>query len=94
MANAHGFAMELIRAQWSNRCLRQMCKVNRQSTLACKAQGTVGDLPLTIKEKCILESHRSRRNVKDLPHEIEFAIGMKVMVTNNLETDLAITKRS
>jgi hypothetical protein len=32
MANAHGFAMELIRAQWSNRCLRQMCKVNRQST--------------------------------------------------------------
>ena len=49
-----------------------------------------------MKERCILESHRGRRNkgaqsVKDLPYFIEIAIGMKVMLTNNIETDLNIT---
>ena len=49
-----------------------------------------------MKERCILEAHRGKRNrgvysVKDLPFCIEIAIGMKVMVTNNIETDLDIT---
>lgn len=33
----------------------------------------------------------SRWTSKDLPHKIDLAIGMKVMVTDNLETDLDIT---
>ena len=34
---------------------------------------------------------RKQRKRKDLPAQIEMAVGMKVLVTNNLETDLNIT---
>jgi hypothetical protein len=86
-----------VRTQWNDLCLRQMCKDTHRPILVCKAKDTITGRPLTIKEQCILESHRNKRgkgrqrDLKDLPHEIELAIGMKVMVTNNLETDLDIT---
>ena len=32
-----------------------------------------------------------QRRGKDLPHRVELAVGMKVMVTDNVETDLDIT---
>jgi hypothetical protein len=57
-------------------------------------EDTISSQPVTIKEECILESHQNRgwhRICKDLVFKIELAIGMKVMVTNNLETDLDIT---
>ncbi|KIK21585.1 hypothetical protein PISMIDRAFT_72180, partial [Pisolithus microcarpus 441] len=34
---------------------------------------------------------RSRRHKRDLPDVVELAVGMKVMVTQNVETDLDIT---
>ena len=49
-----------------------------------------------MKERCILEAHRGKmskggHSVNDLPYSIEIVIGMKMMVTNNIETDLNIT---
>ena len=47
-----------------------------------------------IKEWCIFELHRckwGKQNLRDSPYEIEVVVGMKVMVTNNVETDLDIT---
>ena len=49
-----------------------------------------------MKERCILEAYRGKmskggHSVNDLPYSIEIVIGMKMMVTNNIETDLNIT---
>ena len=86
-----------VRTQWNDRCIRQMCKDNHRPILVSKAQDTCAGQTLTIKDQCILEAHRSKsrkgshRDVKDLPHEIELAIGMKIMVTNNVETEIDLT---
>ena len=39
----------------------------------------------------IYKGKGSGRNAKDLPHQVELAVGMRVMVANNVETDLDIT---
>jgi hypothetical protein len=51
---------------------------------------------LDIKEKNLLESHQTKKGspnrvTKDLPYQAEIAIGMRVMVKENVETDLDIT---
>ena len=63
----------------------------------CTAQDTIQGRPLTLYEKYCLESHHIDRKgkrstqAKDLPRTVEFAIGMKVMVTENIEIDLDLT---
>jgi hypothetical protein len=60
-----------------------MRRLRRCPILVCEAEDRVAGQLLTIKEKCILESHRnkrtkdSRRNSKDYPHKIELAIGIR-----------------
>src|SRR5271168_582011 len=52
---------------------------------------------VTLYEQYCLESHHIDRKgkrstqAKDLPRTVEFAIGMKVMVTENIEIDLDLT---
>ena len=63
----------------------------------CPAEDTYNGRRLNIRKLCTLESHRGQkkggrqRGGKDLPHKVELALGMKVMVTDNVETDLDIT---
>ena len=63
----------------------------------CISQDTIQGRPLMLYERCCLESRHINRKgkrstwAKDLPRTVEFAIGMKVMVTDNIETDLDIT---
>ena len=49
--------------------------------------------PLTLEERYALAGlpKNGRKHDKGLPESIHLAIGMKVMVTNNLQTDLDIT---
>ena len=60
-------------------------------------QDTIQGRPLTLYEKYCLESrHIDRKGkrstrAKDLPRTVEFAIGMKIMVTENVEIDLDLT---
>jgi len=68
----------------------------RKAYLMCTAEDTVRGQPIGLREKHALEAHRGKRNrgghtPKDLPYHIEIALGMKVMVTDNIETDLDIT---
>lgn len=65
------------------------------STAQSTADDTFKGRPIGLREKVILESHRGRRQeggrTRDLPYKLEIAIGMKVMVTDNVKTDLDIT---
>ncbi|KAG5641683.1 hypothetical protein H0H81_011038, partial [Sphagnurus paluster] len=73
-----------------------MCRERGRQLLICTAEDTVKGRPLTLREKYAFESRHLRqgkrqRRKKDLPRRIELAIGMKVMVTENIETDLDLT---
>ena len=85
-----------VRTQWNEAAVRKLCREKGRQIFKCIAHDTIRGREINMKERCILEAHRGKRNrgvysVKDLPFCIEIAIGMKVMVTNNIETDLDIT---
>jgi hypothetical protein len=85
-----------VRKRWNDEALRKVCRENGRRIYVCTADDTYQGRPLNIKEKCLLESHRTKKGsrnrvTKDLPYQVEIAIGMRVMVTENVETDLDIT---
>ena len=60
---------------------------------------TVGDHPVTLSEHFAIMSNNSKQGAKSneqggLSDTIVVGIGMKVMVTSNVETDLDITNRA
>lgn len=83
-----------VRTQWNEAASKKQCSETGNRLFICPALDTIKGAPLTLKEQYALagrhKNARRRRN-KDLPESIYLAIGMKVMVTNNLQTDLDIT---
>ena len=83
-----------VRTQWNEAASQKRCSETGQRLFICPALDTIKGTPLTLKERYALANrykHTKRRRNKDLPDSILLAIGMKVMVTNNLQTDLDIT---
>ena len=83
-----------VRTLWNEAALQQMCAESKRQLFICVARDTIKGKPLSLAQRYALASrHRTdgRRRRKDLPESIHLAIGMKVMVTNNLQTDLDIT---
>jgi hypothetical protein len=86
-----------VRKRWNEAAVRQWCRHSGQRLYVCVAEDTINGHPLTIREKYALASRsktENRRKRKDLPDAVEFAIGMKVMVTDNIDTDLDIANGS
>ncbi|KAJ7833759.1 hypothetical protein B0H14DRAFT_3710216 [Mycena olivaceomarginata] len=84
-----------VRAQWNSAAVWKMCKDTGRRLFICSAEDTYQGRPLNLPEKYTLASHLGKRKngrremkMKDLPNFIELAIGMKVLVTRNIETDL------
>ena len=83
-----------VRTHWNQASLRKACSESGQRLLVCHAEDTITNRPLSLRERYALAQRSSgdrRRKRKDLPETIELAIGMKVMVTSNIATDLDIT---
>ena len=83
-----------VRSQWNQASLRKAYSESSQRLLVCHADDTIRNRPLSLRERYALAQRGSgdrRRKRKDLPETIEIAIGMKVMVTSNIATDLDIT---
>jgi hypothetical protein len=83
-----------VRIQWNETAAREQCRERNQRLFICKAEDRVNGRSATLKERyCVAMRSKtdSRRRRKDLPWSVELAIGMKVLVTNNLETDLDLT---
>jgi len=83
-----------VRTQWNEATSQKWCSESGHRLFICPTLDTIKGAPLTLEEWYALagrhKNTRRRRN-KDLPELVHLAIGMKVMVTNNLQTDLDIT---
>ena len=87
-----------VRTRWNESAVQKHCRERGERLYVCHAEDTIGGRPLTLAEKYRLESRHLQKNgrkntrrARDLPRKIEMAIGMKVMVTDNIETDLDMT---
>jgi hypothetical protein len=86
-----------VRTEWNEAATRKICSESHSQLFVCTANDTIGGRPLTLHESYMLESRHNgtsrtqKRRSKDLAREVKLAIGMKVMVTDNIETDLDIT---
>ena len=79
--------------QWNEEASQKRCSEAGRTLFICPALDEIKGAPLTLEEWYALASRykntRKWRN-KDLPETILLTIGMNVMVTNNLQTDLDI----
>ncbi|PCH45155.1 hypothetical protein WOLCODRAFT_111000 [Wolfiporia cocos MD-104 SS10] len=85
-----------VRNHWNRYALCKHCKDSGQRLFKCSAEDTIGRKPLSDQERTLVQQRAARQKHKrnnqiTLADEIELAIGMKVMVTDNIETDLDIT---
>ena len=88
-----------VRRQW-NEALRKFSSDAGKKIITCNAEDMIKGEPLTLRERYALVARgkngregwrKQRRLNQDLPESIDVAVGMKVMVTQNVETDLDIT---
>jgi len=83
-----------VREKWNEFAVRKWCRTSREQLFVCTARDEIRGRELSRKEKYVMASRHGenkRKKCKDLPWKIEIAKGMKVMVTNNLKTDLDVT---
>jgi len=84
-----------VRRIWNETALQKHGRVAEKVILVCQAEDTIKGQPLTLSERyaALMKQlgSQSRQRKQDLPDVVQIAIGMKVMVTQNVETDLDIT---
>ncbi|EIM85734.1 uncharacterized protein STEHIDRAFT_27417, partial [Stereum hirsutum FP-91666 SS1] len=88
-----------VRLKWNDHAVQQHCADSGCRRFVIRADDTVKDRrgrrDLTLREKVDVQRKRLNATRADgrnqLPDCIDVAIGMKVMVTTNVETDLDIT---
>jgi len=88
-----------VRNSWNGAAIRDFCSRTGRMLYICPAEDVVGKTgnPPNLYERWAMEVRlqtTGRRNRTDLPEEIELAIGAKVMVTQNIDTDLDIANGS
>lgn len=79
-----------VRRQWNTACVLQHCKKEKKKLYISKAEDTVKGRTLTAGERLAL----MKKKQVVLPSEVHLAIGCKVMVTFNVETQLDIANGS
>ncbi|KAF9778137.1 hypothetical protein BJ322DRAFT_1014984 [Thelephora terrestris] len=82
-----------VRIRWNQAAAQKQCSDATTRLFVCPSLDTIKGSSLTLEERYALANlpKKSRRRDKGLPEFIHLAIGMKVMVTNNLQTDLDVT---
>lgn len=83
-----------VRIRWNQAATQKQCTDLKTRLFVCPALDMIKGSPLTLEERYALASppkNGRRRRDKGLLESVHLAIGMKVMVTNNLQTDLDIT---
>ena len=87
-----------VRMQWNDTSVRKHCRDKKTKLFICTAEDHIGGRKLSLAERYavaarngIREGGKRRRKSNNLPAAVEIAVGMKVMVTSNVETDLDVT---
>ena len=81
-----------VRIHWNDAALKQWSARSGNRILVCTAEDTLTSKK-TSKNARILptDGNRTEKQWKTPPRTLHIAVGMKVMITENLETDLDIT---
>ncbi|TFY67448.1 hypothetical protein EVJ58_g1608 [Rhodofomes roseus] len=84
-----------VRTQWNDAATKRHCARTGVQLFVGTAEDTIRGRPLSLVEQLMVAQKKSsqRRNKQDhggLPREVQFAVGMKVMVTLNVDTDLDV----
>ena len=85
-----------VRRQWNTAMTIKHCQQNGRQLINCSAYDTIANRPVTLSERFAIASKMSKhagsrsKVLQGLPDTVAMAIGMKVMVTFNIETDLDI----
>ncbi len=80
-----------VRMDWNAEGVRKWCRAQKERLYIITAEDRVKKCPLTLPEQCAVagRTHGEKgRKRKNLPETLEVAIGMQVMVTSNIQTDL------
>ncbi|KAJ8590525.1 hypothetical protein M405DRAFT_736624, partial [Rhizopogon salebrosus TDB-379] len=83
-----------VRSHWNACAVTKHCRDYNHRLLISRAHDTVKGRILTFtEERTVAERDGTRKgkNAGDLQREVHIAVGMEVMVTRNIETDLDIT---
>ncbi|KAG1816115.1 uncharacterized protein BJ212DRAFT_1504790 [Suillus subaureus] len=84
-----------VHCQWNSNMTKNHCRRSGHQLFMCKAYDTIQGHELTLTERFTVTTKPNGRNAKQderaaLPNIIELAVGMKVMVTFNVNTDIDI----
>jgi ATP-dependent exoDNAse (exonuclease V) alpha subunit len=81
-----------VRLHWNNAALRQWCASSGHQIFICTAEDSLSAKKSSKSAHIIpKDDNHNDKQLRTLPRTIEIAVGMKVMITENLETDLDIT---
>ena len=83
-----------VRNIWNDHVTHHWCQTSGHQLFECDTEDTIKGVPLDNNEKFILLSKKSdgskQQRKKELPNRLLLAIGMKVLVMTNIETDLDV----
>ena len=83
-----------VRKTWNESAVRKACRESGNQLFICTAEDTIGGRELNLPERYAVAMQlkiQGRQKRKDLPWRIEIEKGMKVLVMDNIETDLDVT---
>ncbi|KAL1743268.1 hypothetical protein HDZ31DRAFT_7278, partial [Schizophyllum fasciatum] len=82
-----------VRMEWNEAALRRHCSLTKTTLYICPAlDRRKSGRQLTLAERMVFAQHLRQKGVtKQLPRNVELAIGATVLVTQNIDTDLDIT---
>jgi hypothetical protein len=85
-----------VRRQWNAAASKQACAIRGNQLFISPASDTIKGRPLTMEERFLVAAAKSkngganRKEKAGLQNLVELAVGMRVMVTTNVRTDLDI----
>ena len=83
-----------VRHRWNTLKAQTCCRQRKRQLFVCPAYDTINGQSLSMSERFTVASKRPVGTKQDeragLPNSVELSIGMKIMVTFNVETDLDI----
>lgn len=84
-----------VRTQWNDAATRRHCACTGVQLFSCPAEDTIKGRSLSLLERLMVvqkntRQSKGRQEHGGLPHRVHIAVGMKVMVTLNVDTDLDV----
>lgn len=81
------------RVYWNMRKVEQHCRANGHTHYVFYARDNTKQRLLTLQERLVIASLKTEET-NNLPNKVDFAIGMKVMVLMNIDTDSDLANES